>query len=110
MKPECERCGSEDVVQVGPDQFVCRACLESDEEMARAEEILGREDYAADAAYDASRHDEGVNFDKFMDSIVIKEHRETKVDEKEKSASRIIAKQYREKAHNRIRFVPGGNR
>lgn len=58
---------------------------------------------------DEKRHvrEEGVNFDKFMDNILLKEQKEKKVSESDETPQRKIAKLYREKSHNRIKFNNG---
>lgn len=48
---------------------------------------------------------EASEFDKFMDSILIKEHKTKKVDATEDTPQRTLAKRYRELPQNRTRFI-----
>lgn len=48
--------------------------------------------------------DQKVNFDKFMDDIVINERNNRRQDEKEETPARRLAKLHRELPQNRIRY------
>lgn len=72
----CSKCGED-----CNDQGVCEDCELVSEEITESSE-----------------------FDKFMDNILIKEHKSKKVDATEDTPQRILAKRYRELPQNRTRF------
>jgi len=91
----CETCSGEfpaEELTVCNNKVMCPECKEE----------LG--DFHGDEQVDPMG--EGVSFDKFMDSIVIKESAVRTVDEKpgQESGARKHAKLYREKAANRIKY------
>ena len=47
---------------------------------------------------------ESLNFDKFMDDIVLKEHRNVRANAREDTPQRLLAKRCREMPHERIRM------
>lgn len=53
--------------------------------------------------------DSEMNFDKFMDDIVIRERRQRRIDEREETPQRKLAKMYRELPQNRITFRVNNN-
>jgi hypothetical protein len=53
--------------------------------------------------------DDRVNFDKFMDDIVIRERKLRSFDEREETPQRRFMRMHRELPQNRIRYGTGSN-
>lgn len=50
-----------------------------------------------------------MNFDKFMDDIVIRERKQRRAAEREETPQRMLARMHRELPQNRIRFGVSNN-
>lgn len=87
----------------GPKCLLCdKAMSTRDKDAYEAEGGEGWPETCEDCAEMPTHQHEGVSFDKFMDSVVIKENAQRKVEAAD-TPQRIYNKRYREKALNRMR-------